>query len=35
MQKKINTDVLIIGSGPSGAVSASIIQNKGYNVTVI
>ena len=41
MQKKIKTDstiktdVLIIGAGPSGAVSASILKKQGFHVTVI
>ena len=29
------TDVLIIGAGPSGAVSAALLSQKGYDVLVL
>lgn len=33
--KQIQTDVLVIGAGPSGTVAASIIKKAGYNVTIV
>ena len=33
--KKESVDILIIGAGPSGCVSASYLANKGVNVRVI
>ncbi len=31
----INTDVLVIGAGPSGTVAAAIIKKAGYDVTIV
>lgn len=31
----LNCDVLIIGAGPAGVISASILHNKGYKVKVV
>lgn len=33
--KQIQTDVLVIGAGPSGTVAASIIKQAGYDVTIV
>lgn len=33
--KDINTDVLIIGAGPSGSVASAYLKNKGINVVVV
>ncbi len=30
-----NTDVLVIGAGPSGTIAAAIIKKAGYNVTIV
>src|SRR5690606_13886366 len=35
MTQDIQTDVLVIGAGPSGTVAASIIQQQGYRVTIV
>lgn len=34
-QNEYDTDVLIIGAGPAGSVSAALLQQKGYRVRVI
>ena len=31
----MNTDVLVIGAGPSGTVAASVLKQRGYDVTII
>jgi len=33
--KHVQTDVLVIGAGPSGSVAASIIKQAGYNVIMV
>ncbi|MEZ5047634.1 MAG: NAD(P)/FAD-dependent oxidoreductase [Chitinophagaceae bacterium] len=31
----LQTDVLVIGAGPSGSIAASILKNKGHQVTIV
>ncbi len=31
----MNTDVLIIGAGPSGTASAAILRKEGFDVTIV
>ncbi|MFA0071801.1 FAD-dependent monooxygenase, partial [Vibrio breoganii] len=33
--KKLSTQVVIIGAGPSGAIAASLLHKKGIDVRVI